>query len=30
MGLSFTILGVIGLVSFGLAVVFFRKRDLPL
>lgn len=30
LGLSFTILALIGLVSFGLAVVFFRKRDLPL
>lgn len=30
LGLSFTILAVIGLVSFGLAVLLFRKRDLPL
>ncbi|MNW37789.1 ABC-2 family transporter protein [compost metagenome] len=28
--ISFTILAVIGLTTFGLAIYFFRKRDLPL
>ncbi|RCX18543.1 hypothetical protein DFP94_10676 [Fontibacillus phaseoli] len=30
LGISFTILAVIGLVTFGLAVILFRKRNLPL